>query len=323
MTSLTVASGTGMSALFAGTKGGGIFRSIDSGSNWTQMLNTNSGFNGLERKVMAVALHQDPGDYDVYFGSDGAGVYAMTNANDSSPQNSAWNVVTGLPTSQSRQIRSLLVLPTYDLLLAGSVIGGGLYKICAPGTGCTSVPSWTQTGSPTVGEAYSLALKPGTDDFVYAGGQQGVYVNPGLMTGGSWTVSPFGAAGQFVKALATSANNPAVVYAGMNSGISPNLTMVYRSSNAGATYSAVTDLPAGTKEVFALLASPTDENQVFAGTDQGVYFSGDAGTTWSNFTAGATAADDLTGVPVESLYLVGSKLYAGTGGKSVYLTTLP
>jgi photosystem II stability/assembly factor-like uncharacterized protein len=69
----------------------------------------------------------------------------------------------------------------------------------------------------------------------------------------------------------------AVVYMG---GWVNNMTVVYKSTDCGATWSK-SEFGANYYYVYSLLVSPTDHNIVFAGTLNGVFRSTDAGLTWN------------------------------------------
>ncbi|MEZ0367731.1 MAG: hypothetical protein ACAI44_01455, partial [Candidatus Sericytochromatia bacterium] len=315
VTSLTKGTGTaGLTAMFAGTLGGGVYRSLDDGSTWTPMLNTTAGFNGLERKVTSLSLHQDPSNYHVIMGTDGGGVYIQQNATDANADTSSWAKITSLAATDEF-IKTVVILPNHTIL-AGSTTG--LFRTDCLLSTCLGGTSWSQEGSGTVGEAYSLAVKPTTNDHVYAGGLEGVYINASVTGPGTWALSPAGTTGQIVTALATSEADSRVLYAGVSGGISPSSTVVYTKDLSSDVFSPAAALPAGVKEAYALMSDPDNADLVFVGTNAGVFVSADAGANWSAFNDGT---DALTGVPVYSLYMIGSSLYAGTGGRSVFLTS--
>ncbi|HEY9841741.1 MAG TPA: hypothetical protein V6D23_14855 [Candidatus Obscuribacterales bacterium] len=302
--------------LFSATSGGGVFHSNDGGSSWLPMLNAASPTTGADREVTSLAVHeQSATSYDVFMGTSGDGVYYLDDETDALSENDVWTALdpTNLP---DKNIRSLLLVEARDVLLAGTD-SGGLYKICAPGAGvCTAVPNWAKTGNGTVLEALALALKPGFSDFIYAGGQQKVYVNTSLMGGGFWVALTVGDSGQKVVALGTSDDDPTLLYAGMN-GKGAGFKYLYKSQDSGGSFAPV-GLPAIIDHVNALLVDPDNADRVFIGTNDGVYLSTDGGTSWAAFDGGTA----ITGTFVNSLYLDGTMLYAGTAGRSVFLTDL-
>ncbi|HEY9843560.1 MAG TPA: hypothetical protein V6D23_24025, partial [Candidatus Obscuribacterales bacterium] len=303
--------------LFSATRGAGVFTSDDTGGTWEPMQNI--GISGLERMATLLEVRNQvspPGTYDLFMGTY-SGVFFLDDAFDGMPATTSWTSLnTGL---NNNSVRALLLLPN-DLLLAGTEQGanGGVYIMCAPGSfTCTTPTTWVRTGSGNgVNEGLCFELKPGTTDHVYAGGQQTVYVNDDLNGIGTWTASnSFGNGDQFVTALATSLDDPDVVYAGLSRSSSATQELVWKKSSAANTYVKVGDLPPGVDSVTALAVNPADADMVIAGTNTGAYVSTDGGTTWSAFNAGS---DNLSGVAVTELQVVGSDLYAGTSGKSLF-----
>jgi photosystem II stability/assembly factor-like uncharacterized protein len=97
-----------------------------------------------------------------------------------------------------------------------------------------------------------------------------------------------GLSGVPVTALAAAGSDPAVLYAGSDSG------RVFRSPDSGVTWlEASAGLPPG--PIRALAVHPFDPGFLYAGTDAGVFRSEDGGASWAGASAG------IAGGPVHAI----------------------
>lgn len=314
------------SVIYAGIYGGGVMRSTDGGSNWVSMLNVpppgGAGEGGFERRVTALLLVDDTSTHDLLMGTEG-GVYHLDNANGATADDESWGVL-GASGLGDKRVRSLVRLDN-ETLLAGTETK--LYQICMPGyplCGAGSTTSWAeiQDGSTPI-PVFSLAAKPDSANYPYAGTDQGVYYNTDLNGSGSWVVNPFGAAGQRVIALATTPADPNQVWAGLDpsTAMSPSDNFLYKNTGAGGGAWTAVSLPSSVKYVNSIVVSDSDASQVFIATNDGVYYSNTGGDSWTPFNDGAYSLFDIK---VRSLAVdwANMKLFAGTGGHSVASTTL-
>jgi hypothetical protein len=118
------------------------------------------------------------------------------------------------------------------------------------------------------------------------------------------------------------ANTVYVTYSQFNT--APGQSHIYRSRDGGATWegidgqgdTGIPDIP-----VFSVIVDPNDRNRLYAGTDLGVFSSGDGGANWSR------DVNPFAAVPTEVLALDRSAgatfLYAFTFGRGVWRTPLP
>lgn len=297
----------GDTAIYAATEGSGVHRSTDGGASWTPMLNVAA--TGQERYVSALAVKAETGTvYDLFMGS-GDGVFWLNDVDSHSSPTNGWAALdpSNLPGTKADAV----LVNSNGLVLAGN--DNGLFKICEPGSGtCTGLSTWTQTGSGTVNQAYSLARKPDNPNYIYAGGSEKVYVSTDITNPAAWSSHAVGGTGATVRALAVSSADTNVVYAGYDNVSGP--VFVSKSTDAGLNWSNTGNFPAGLTGVFSLQVDPIDANVVYAGTNDGVYVSIDGGSNWSAFNAGT---DGLGGHGVAALMLDGLQLYAGTKATSV------
>lgn len=292
----------GHQALYAGTQGGGVLRTTDNGLSWTELLNV--GVDGLARNVNGLEVHFDVGTtYDLYMGTD-AGVFELDNVTDSATDTTPWNQVgSGL-----NNVKGLLVLKDDHLLAATPT---GIYRICAVGTSCSDTLSWTKVTSDA---STMLVRQPGSDTTVYATRIQGL--GKSSDGGQSWSSIAFGRVGQMARAIAVTPSNAQLLYVGFDGGFDGSFQQFARSFDGGISWTGST-IP-GVNTIYSLSVSPSSANEVYAGTDKGVYVSVDSGSSWTAFTDGKTGADSLVNQPIATLMRYSDDFYAGSIGKGLY-----
>ncbi|MGH8127449.1 MAG: WD40/YVTN/BNR-like repeat-containing protein [Gammaproteobacteria bacterium] len=160
--------------------------------------------------------------------------------------------------------------------LVTKVPGSGLYKSTDGGN------TWEQIGKglPTVAQGLGrirLAIAPGNPNRIYASVRAGMYRSDDAgqsfhrvshdprNSGGFVTVAP---------------NNPDEVYV--------SSTALYRSMNAGKTFTAIRGAPGG-NDYHHVWIDPTNPKIMAAGVDQGATVSVDGGKTWSSWYNQPTA----------------------------------
>jgi photosystem II stability/assembly factor-like uncharacterized protein len=247
--------------VYAGTSGGGVFKSTDGGRTW-QAANTGL-FNFFIRDLVL-----DPAAPETLYLSAGdlpnvAGVYKSTNGGAS------WiNVSGGLPKPPPLcGCGGLLPITDLAIDLHGShrlyaVAGGSVYL----------GPAWVPAGPglETANGALTVETDPSSSTVVYAGTNRGVYKSTDA--GAHWAAATSGLGSRPVRALAVDPRNPRNVYAGTDVG-------VFASTDAGASW-----LPASTgltdRRVLDLALDPADPATLWAGTRQGLFESDDRGQSW-------------------------------------------
>jgi photosystem II stability/assembly factor-like uncharacterized protein len=189
----------GSNVAYAGTWGGGVFKSTDNGAHWTAV---NTGLQANDVYALAV----DPAAANTVYAGTEAGVFKTADGG------SHWSAAGG--GLGPRVIYALAFLG--NALYAGT--DGGVY-VTTNGGGAWSLAS-QGLGA---GQVLSLAVGGGK---LYAGTERGVYVTQG---GGAWAKA--GGLSAAVNALLVSPKDPNAVIAGTAGG-------VYVSLNGGAAWRA-------------------------------------------------------------------------------------
>lgn len=334
---LSVAGSPG--TVWAGTDGGGIYRTNNSGASWTQLdgglLNTYDFSLALRPSNHELYLGTGFGDQfwrstdqatswtrasflfshdsehgvaadplavgTVYLSAYGGGVYRSTN------DGTTWVDPDSLSaTLTNRFVRPLLAWPgETGHLLVGA--GNGVWESLDGGG------HWVPKGSglPASFSVRSLALAPAAPA-IYAGSDiNGVYRLNGT---GVWAQKNVGLRGRFVHALVVDATLASTVYAATDSGL-------FKSTDSADDWvPSGTGLGPGT--VRALVQDPIHPSVLFCGVSgSGVYQSGDGGNHWA--VLGNPA--NLPSLTVRSLVVdpALATVYAGTDGGTAAYTNYP
>jgi len=287
--------------IFAGT-GGGVFRSTNNGARWDSL---NTGLTTIAaRNVRALAIKANG---DILAGTAN-GVFRLENnravwdsVNTGLPskdirafviqsngdilagtangvfrlrENSAvWSaVIIGLPNT-ARDIR-VLAIKTNEDIFAGT--GAGVFLLKNNGN------TWTKATDLPDNNVFSLAIK--ADQFIFAGTLCGVFLS--LNNGGSWEEANNGLTGFDVTALTI--NSKDEVFGGTRavSGCGTVGAVVFRSSDGAGSWRKVKNGLPG-HDINALAINKRNED-IFAGTRNGVYRSTDNSASWQPDTTGLT-----------------------------------
>lgn len=270
--------------VWAGTRGGGVYRSADGGVTWVPF---NAGLPDAE--ILALAA---TGPGLVYAGTAHGHVAVRD------PGAAAWRDVTGdLPTGLLYAFAGDPHDPSH--LLAGT--GAGLYESVAGGG------TWIRQAL-TGYDQNATAITVGGDGAVHVGTYYGgVWVRP---PGLGWQLlapSSSGLGGR-VRALLRDPVVPATLYAA-------TLYDFHTSRNGGTTWTRTTpyvDAPRG----FAF--HPAAPERVYAGGREGILTTADHGTLWTRLDAGPLAVAALAVDPADPRALHAASYYgtyrSGDGG---------
>jgi hypothetical protein len=186
--------------IYAGTDGGGVFKSTNGGGNWTAM-------NPAElTNLFVTSLAIDPDTpTTIYAGTDGGGVFKSINGG------SNWtDISTGLPILD---VTSLAIDPDTPTTIYAGTYGGGVFNSIGGGNWTAMNTGLTNTN------VTSLAIDPITPLIMYAGTLGSVYdfqvppaVYPDPMT---WATEPYVLTSTSISMVATVATanvNPPYYY---------------------------------------------------------------------------------------------------------------
>jgi hypothetical protein len=182
--------------LYAGTQGGGVYKSSNSGGNWAQV---NTGISNLF--VLAVAI--DPlSPTTLYAGTGGGGVFKSIDSGGN------WNPINnGLPVPV---VNTIAIDPlTPSILYAGA--GILVFKSIDAGE------NWLPATVGITSLVNTLVIDPLTTNTLYAG-TMGGGVLQSLVAGAVWLPINNGLTTLLVQALAIDPQNPTTLYAGTYGG---------------------------------------------------------------------------------------------------------
>jgi photosystem II stability/assembly factor-like uncharacterized protein len=237
--------------IYVATSGRGVFASGDDGASW-QNLNA-----GLPPGVATLALAQI--DAQTLLAGTQTGVYI---SRDTGRSLSAASEGLGVP-----QVHALALDPVTGALLTATETG--LYR-------STETGAFEQIGSESMhAPILAVALAPDNPRLIYAGGfRRGIFVSGD--GGTSWN-----AAGDIFNGrlsptgLVVDPQNDQNVFARVL------YERIYKSAEGGRSWHAVwTGMP-DTAEVETMSIAPSDPSRMYAGTNDGVYVSQDAGESWT------------------------------------------
>jgi photosystem II stability/assembly factor-like uncharacterized protein len=267
--------------VYAGTNGGGVFRSRDAGKHWAPV---NTGL--TDRGILSLAI--DPTTPTNIYAGTSAGVFRSADGGDS------WSLVLA-----AFSVVALAVDPVTPTTLYAGEDFGRIFKTSDAGAHWTPV-----TTGLTSSETFAIAIDPNVPTTVYAATRAGVFKSTD--GGTSWSLRNSGlvcdgclglecrSCDASVLALVVDPMRPSTLYAGTYGGI-------FKSTDGGDAWMKVHHNAAYT---FAM--SPTAPRTVYAASDTGVFASADSGQTW--FPAGlASGALSLALDPQHP-----SIVYAGT-----------
>ncbi len=266
-------------SLFAGTEGGGVYRSTDNGESWIHVGLANSA-------VLALAVNSSG---TVFAGTRDGGLFRSTDGGGSWTQ-------TGLASTSVWSLAlnangNIFAGANADVFFAASVFRS------TDNGGTWTQPSWTVED-----EIRTLAVN--SSGHVFAGACADLFCFSGGLyrsvdNGGSWTPVTGGLTSTPVVSLAINSNGD--LYAGTGGG-------VFRSTNNGGSW---TQTGLTSTYVGALVVNATGD--IFAGSAVGIYRSTDAGANWTKVNVGLTS----TSVRALAVNSTGS-LFAGTSGGGVF-----
>lgn len=251
-----------------------------------------SGWNPGVGRITCIAVY--PADTTIiYVSSPGGGIWKSVNSG------TTWQPLTD-NNSSYMNIFHLAIDPTNSNIVYAAINGGGVIKTTNGGA------SWSATGGGPSGTK-KILIDPSNTNIIFATSNSGIHrsVNGGT----SWTNVHNTAAKEDIEFMP---GNSSVMYAS-GSG-SATISAVYRSSDAGVTWSPVTVTDGITDYGRTLLGvSPADPTVVYAVQASGSIF----GRMYRSNNSGTSFITTVVGVPASNTNYFG---YTGTGttGQATY-----
>lgn len=270
--------------IYAGTDGGGVFKSVDGGRSWR------TSSRGLTRTfVFSLAVAPEHPD-TLFAGTWDAQVFKSTDGGES------WEPSRhGLPEGPGA-VRALVVDPSDPDILYAAIERTGVFKSTDGGAG------WTRASQGLGGvDVVTLALDPRAPRTLYVGTRKnGVFRSTD--GGASWSSSNRGLGRSWIVDLAVDPSSGAL-YAASYGG---DRTGVLKSTDGGASWRLT---GASGRTVLAVAIDPRRPQTVYAATYQGVLRSLDGGRRWRPASIGLRDQ-------VARFAWAGPVLFAGTGSYS-------
>ncbi len=263
----------------------GIFRTVDSGSQWTLL-------HGIPGQSSDLAV--DPMTPLTLYAGGTEGVVRSTDGGDH------WTSLNNGLTF--RNVLTLTLAPSKPTRLYAGTGAGGVFRSSDAGM------QWQPArGAMVATEIMSLVFDPANRRTALLGMYEGG-VWKSTDGGSSWALSAAGIEERSVWSLAIDPTKPSMIFAGSDDA-------VFRSVDGGETWSAAGGRLSTTFPVHDLAIDPANPSTIFAGADP-VYRSIDGGVTWHSSGAlgqvFGLAIDPVTSATVYAASTLG--LYRSTDG---------
>jgi len=287
---------------YSGAPAGGIWKSIDAGSNWIPLIDDLPQIG-----VSGIAIdYNDSNTIYIATGDDDAGDSFSIGVFKSIDGGTTWSQ-TGLnPTNTPSRMNDIYINPN-DSNMLWVATSNGVYKSVDAGT------TWTNT---QVGNMRDIKIKPGDPNTIYAVSSSKFYkstnagdsfsqINTGLPT----------TSGRLVIDV-TPANSDVVYVVSAKSDY--DFQGIYKSIDGGTTFSK----QANTADIFeisqawydlALAVSDTNEDEIYVGV-LNIWKSTDGGDSFSQLNSWFTHNDAYTHADIHLLRFYNGELYTGTDG---------
>jgi photosystem II stability/assembly factor-like uncharacterized protein len=281
--------------LYAGSRGGGVYKTSDGGFTWNTV---NNGLGSLF--VRALAIDPRPAGA-IYAGTDGDGRSGIFKSTDGG---NTWSPTGG---SGPQCATALAVEPRNPATVYAATCGTAVVRSTDGGN------TWTDASSGLKGKiTQTLVIDPQSPENVYLGTRGGVFKSSD--GGGTWGDANQGLANLDVQSLLVDPKNAAKIYAGTHGG-------AFRSINGGTTWEAIPNIPTNSA-VQSLALDTQTSNTIYAGIwgdgGSGVFKSTDGGANWSPMIFGLTDRN-VTALVLDPQNPI--TVYAGTNAFGVFKTT--
>ncbi len=276
------------STLYAGTRGAGVFKSLDGAESW------HPSRRGLPREAAITALAVDPVQSATLYAAAGTdGVFKTTDGGG------RWRAAgAGLPAGAN--VVALALDPQQPSTLYAGTRSGGLYRSATGGA------TWQAVAALSASDVRAVAVDPTDPATLYAATGDGVYRSADAAA--SWQMLAGGLEPRHYDGVRVDPVSPGTVYALSRSTSAVLSGRLFVSHDGGATWQRLSF--SGSGFIRDLAIDPADPSTLYAATssNSSVYKSTDGGATWS-------AGDGITSLVILSLAvdpLASGTVYAGT-----------
>ncbi|RZW44495.1 MAG: T9SS type A sorting domain-containing protein, partial [Flavobacteriaceae bacterium] len=290
--------------LYAGAPAGAIWKSIDSGFNWTALINDELPQIGVSGIVVD---HSDPQTVYIATGDDDAGDSYSVGVWKSVDGGATW-AQTGLnPSNSPTRMNDIYMHPTNSNILWVST-NNGLWKTTNAGnTWSNNLPGQNTR---------DVKIKPGDPQTVYTVTSSSFYKSTN--GGDSFSVVTQGlpaSSGRLV--IDVTPANPNVVYV-VSADTGSGYQGIYKSSNSGSTFvqtANATNIFESNQAWFdlALAVSDIDENEIYVGV-LNIWKSTNGGNSFVQINSWFQRNASYTHADIHFLRFYDNELYAGTDG---------
>lgn len=290
-----------------GTQDNGTLRSTGS-TNWTEILGGDGGATEIDYNNTNI-IYMEYINLAFFKSTDGGATF--------------FKAMNGIPTGPNfydgTTDRTQFISPFSMDPNNSSTILAGTYRVWRTTDGAAN---WTAIstdltgdGSGSSGATISTVIAAdGNSNVIYAGCSNG-RVHVTTDAGSSWNLRTSGLPNLSVTKITTDPNSPAIAYVTF-SGYTAS-AKIYKTTNYGSNWTNISgnlpNLPTN-----CVVVNPSNANNIYVGTDLGVFSTTDGGSSWLQDVNG------MANVPVLDLDYRASdnKIFAATHGRSMYSSTL-
>ena len=324
--------------IYLGTDGGGVFKTTDGGTNWSQVGVPEKGMlNGIVWDIEIDSVNpaviyaatdngvfRSTGSGDEWERVDRAkevegespagngGILDTTDADNDGYSDQAYTIDYSSNGIRAKTRVYLDGVETYEYVYTSPTTIRFIVKDLAASHGAAITIDYTTTVMiPPDYPIRALSLRTDAIDplsarTLYAGTYgKGIYQS--LDSGFSWSAKNSGLTDQDVLSLVIDPTDNTILYAGTQGG------GVFKTTNSATTWAASnTSLPASV--IHAITIDPNTNTRLYVGTEQdGVYYTTNSGTTWTAPATNVTSTR-VTKIVLDSTANPATEIYAATYG---------